>query len=94
MVLTLAEVPRLKGEAEVPTAAKLEVVDTSKPAGGVTVTPELSSPLPETVKLAEPEAVPYVVAVRADNDPVLVERVPEGAEVVMPALVEEYAELP
>ena len=82
MVLRVDEVPRLKGEAEVPTAAKLEVVDTSKPAGGVTVTPELSSPVPLTVKLAGAEAVPYGVAVRADNDPVLVERVPEEAVTV------------
>jgi hypothetical protein len=82
VVLRVAEVPKLKGEAEVPTAAKSEVVDTSKPGGGVTVTPELSSPLPVTVKLAESEAVPYGVAVRANNDPVLVARVPEAAVTV------------
>lgn len=78
----MAEVPRLKGEAEVPTATKSVVVDTSKPAGGVTVTPELSSPLPVTVKLAKSEAVPYVVGGRADNDPVLVARFPEAAVTV------------
>jgi hypothetical protein len=82
VVLRVAEVPRFKGEAEVPTASKLEVVDTSKPAGGVTLTPELSSPLPVTVKLAEPEAVPYGVAVSADKDPVPVARVPEAAVTV------------
>jgi len=81
-VFKVADVPRLRGEAEVPTDAKLDVPETSKPAGGVTVTPELFSPLPVTVKLAEAEAVPYGVAVRADKEDVLVPRVPEAAVTV------------
>jgi hypothetical protein len=61
-MLIAAEVPKLNGDEEVPTVvAKVELVDTSSPAAGVTVTWVPFSAAPVTVKLAAEEAVPYVV---------------------------------
>ena len=56
------ELPTVIGLALLPTPlAKVELVETSKPAGGVTVIPALML-APETAKLVGlAEAVPYVV---------------------------------
>jgi hypothetical protein len=58
-VLIEAEVPKLKGEVEVPMVVeKSELAETSNPAGGVTVTAVPSNAAPVTAKFLVEDGVP------------------------------------